>query len=109
MQDPGTANFARANALVYTETTHTAVPGTVFTQSGVEPRATRQLKQTDGQVMQRELGQARLRLEGQEFTIPVIFLPEDATLILRAIALDPFGLAVEQEKRSLLTKEQLLY
>ena len=51
----GAVDSASVNALVDTETTHTAVPGTVLRKLGVESRARPQLKQADGQTVQRGL------------------------------------------------------
>ena len=69
-----TADFVRVSALVDTNSTHATVPESVLSQIGVQARSTRRLRQADGQTAHRPLGQARTRVEGEEFDVQVIFL-----------------------------------
>ena len=92
-----------------TGATYTAVPASLLNELGVQPRSTRRLRQADGQRVQRPLGQARMRLEGEEFDVPVIFLPDNTTPRLGATSLEIFGLIVDPARQRLLSTEALLY
>lgn len=106
---PSSTEFITVNALVDTGATYTAVPESMLRQIGIQPRSTRCLRQADGQTVQRPLGQARVRLEGEEFDVPVIFLPENTSALLGATALETFGLVVDPDRQRLLSTEVLLY
>ena len=106
---PWSTDFTVVNALVDTGATYTAVPESLLTQLGIQPRSTRRLRQADGQTVQRPLGQVRMRLEGEEFDVPVIFLPENTSPLLGATALETFGLVVDPDRQRLLSTEALLY
>ena len=106
---PFTNDFVTISALVNTGATYTAVPGNLLNQLGIQPRSTRLLRQADGQTVHRPLGQARMRLEGEEVDIPVIFLPENTSPLLGATALEIFGLIVDPDRQRLLSTEALLY
>ena len=106
---PSTNDFVTISALVDTGAAYTAVPTSLLNEIGVQPRSTRRLRQSDGQTVHRPLGQARMRLEGEEFDVPVIFLPENTSPLLGATALEIFGLIVDPDRQRLLSTEALLY
>lgn len=83
------------DALVDTGSTYTCLPGTVLRELGILPVRKVQAKLADGRVIDDELGEARVRLQGVESTTIVIFAEEGAPALLGAYTLEGSLLAVD--------------
>ena len=106
--DPDGREFVVVNALVDTGATYSAVPGSLLRRLGVEPRATRRFSMVDGRVARLPMGATTMRLVGEEWTVPVIFAPEDACPLLGATALEAFGLMADPDEGRLVSTNALL-
>ena len=106
--DPDGREFVVVNALVDTGATYSAVPGSLLRRLGVEPRATRRFSLADGRVARLPMGATTMRLVGEEWSVPVIFAPEDARPLLGATALEIFSLVVDPNERRLVSNNALL-
>ena len=83
------------DALVDTGSTYTCLPGTVLRELGILPVRNVQAKLADGRVIDDELGEAKVRLQGVESTTIVIFAEEGAPALLGAYTLEGSLLAVD--------------
>jgi clan AA aspartic protease len=87
--------FVILDALVDTGATYTALPGSVLDGLGIEREETRRFRIADSRVVEYSMGETRLRLEGREFTAPVIFAPDQATPLVGMTTLEILGLGVD--------------
>ena len=62
---------------------------------GIEREEVRRFRIADNTVVEFPMGETRLRLEGREFTAPVIFAPDDATPLVGMTTLEILGLGVD--------------
>ena len=88
------SNFIDVTALVDTGATYTTLPASILVRLGIQPEGRRQFRLADDRIIEYSIGQARLRLEGQELVVLVVFGHEDAEPLLGATALEIFGLGV---------------
>ena len=100
--------FVNLNALVDTGATYTTLPASMLNQLGIQPEGSRRFRLADNRQIEYEVGQARLRLEGQELVVLVVFAPEDASPLLGATALEIFGLGVDPIEQRLIPLPALL-
>ena len=100
--------FIDLTVLVDTGATYTTLPASMLTQLGIQPEGSRRFRLADNRQFEYQVGQARLRLEGQELIALVVFGPEDATPLLGATALEIFGLGVDPIEQGLIPLPALL-
>jgi clan AA aspartic protease len=106
--DPAGREFVVVNALVDTGATYSTVPGSLLRRLGVEPRATRRFSLADGRVARLPMGATTMRLVGEEWSVPVIFAPEDARPLLGTTALEAFSLMADPDEGRLVPNDALL-
>ena len=87
--------FVSLEAMVDTGSTYPLLPADLLRSLGVEPLRRRTFELGDGQIVELDDGEVRMRLEGQERTVPTVFAPEGAAPLLGAVALEIFGLAAD--------------
>lgn len=82
---------------------YTLVPAPRLRELGVEPSFSRELTLADGSKQTRDVGEARLRIEGfeDEITCLVVFAPDESLFLLGATALENFSLAPDPVNRRL--------
>ena len=83
------------DALVDTGATYTGLPGAVLRELGLVPDRKAQARLADGSVIEDELGEARVRLQGVVTTTIVSFAEESAPALLGAYTLEGALLAVD--------------
>ena len=88
-------------ALVDTGSTYTCVPAILLHELGVVPYRRIQSELADGSVVDDEIGEARIRIEGVETTTIVVFVGEGAPALLGAYALEGALLAVDPVRQRL--------
>ena len=106
--DPAGREFVVVNALVDTGATYSTVPGSLLRRLGVESRDDRRFNLADGRFTWLPVGETTMRLVGKEWTVPVIFAPEDTRPLLGATALEIFSLVVDPNERRLVSSNALL-
>ncbi|MBI2872589.1 MAG: clan AA aspartic protease [Chloroflexi bacterium] len=106
--DPAARRFVEVEALVDTGATHTALPRGMLLALGVEPIEKVAFQLADERVVEYEVGEARIRLDGRERTTVVVFGPEGATALLGATTLELFNMAVDPVRRRLVPVPGLL-
>lgn len=100
--------FQPVNLLVDTEASYTQVPASILQGLGVQPRTRRRFNLADVRQIVLDMGQARIRLNGDEGITVVVFGPEGAGTVLGAVTLEELGLAVDPLNQRLVPVEGLL-
>ena len=87
--------FEPVEVMVDTGATFTTVPGDVLRRLGVSPQRTMQVRLADGSVIDDEVSDTVIRLEGQSFFTPVSFGRVGEPNLLGVVALETALLAVD--------------
>lgn len=106
--DPARLRFIEIEALVDTGATHTLLPKDVLRTLGIEAVDRVSFQLADERMVEYEVGEARVRLDGRERTALVVFGPEGATPLLGATTLELFNMAVDPVRRRLVPVPGLL-
>ena len=93
--------FEPVEVMVDTGATFTTVPGDVLRRLGVSPQRTMQVRLADGSVIDDEVCDTLVRLEGQTFFTPVSFGREGEPNLLGVVALETALLAVDPVEQRL--------
>jgi clan AA aspartic protease len=93
--------FVALEALVDTGATYTALPESVLDGLGIEREEIRRFRIADSRVVEYQMGETRLRLEAREFTVPVIFAPDEAMPLVGMTTLEILGLGVDSVEEKL--------
>jgi clan AA aspartic protease len=83
------------DALVDTGATYSQVPGSVLRRLGISPTETALAELADGRVVEDEIAEARVRINGLETYTWVTFGPENVAPLLGAHALEGVRMAVD--------------
>ncbi len=105
--DPQGQHYERVEALVDTGASYTTLPASLLRRLGVQPFTRRRFRIASGQVVERDVGQTWIRLNGETYVQLVVFGTEDQSL-LGAMSLEGFGLAVDPLGKRLVPVEGLL-
>ncbi len=100
--DPRGRRWQRLEALVEAGSSYTWVPRDVLERLGVRPAFRRRFVTTDGRILERDVAVTRVRLDGQVLPTPVVFGDLGGPVMLGAVTLEEFGLAVDPLGRRLL-------
>ena len=96
------ARFVGVDAVVDTGSTYTCLPGSVLSGLGIAVSERRPFELADDRIVQYDIGDARLRLDGREHFVVVVFGPEGSSPLLGATTLELFGLGVDPVARRLI-------
>jgi clan AA aspartic protease len=96
------------SALVDIGATYTSIPENTLAQLGIEVVERRPFELADDRIAEYGIGQARIRLDGRELIVVVVFAPEDSAPLLGATALEIFGFGVDPVRQSLVPVNALL-
>lgn len=94
-------------ALVDTGSTRTKAPRDLLVRLGITPTDTRAVRLANGQIIQREVAEARIRLHGKHYTNLVTFGEPGEEPLLGSLTLETFSLAVDPVNRRLVPVEDL--
>ena len=87
--------FQALDALVDSGATYTLVPKSVLERLGVRAVDTQTFVIADGKQIERDLGEAVVRIDGRIRTSVVIFGDEGVDPLLGAVTLEGFGLGID--------------
>lgn len=93
--------FEPVEVMVDTGATFTTVPGDVLRRLGVAPQRIMPARLADGNVIDDEVADTVIRLEGKTFFTPVTFGREGEPNLLGAVALETALLAVDPVEQRL--------
>ena len=66
------------DAMVDTGSTYTSLPESLLEELGIEREETDVFEMADNRLVEYDMGETRVRLEGRELTVPVIFAADGA-------------------------------
>ena len=87
--------FVDLEAVVDTGASDTFLPGDVLDRLGIARIERRPYELAEGSTIDYDVGQARIRIDGRERFVLVVFGPEDVTPLLGATTLELFHLGVD--------------
>lgn len=104
----GRNNWITVDALVDTGASTTSLPSSMLRELGVEPIMRKSFRFAHGEIRHLDVGQAFIRIEGQEFITQVVFNEEGTTPLLGALSLEGAYMAVNPVDQTLVPVEGLL-
>ena len=87
--------FVDVEALVDTGATYTVLPKELLDQLGIAQEGQRRFELGDDRIVEYPIGYARLRLDGDQTIVLVVFGPEGIDPLIGATALEHLSLAVD--------------
>ena len=105
---PSGGEFLPVDALVDTGASHTMLPSNLLTTLGVVVIEQVAFQLADERMVEYDVGEARIRLDGRERTTLVIFGPDDVEPLLGATTLQLFNMAVDTVSERLFSVPGLL-
>ena len=100
--------YVEVEALVDTGASDTMLPQDILRRLGIIPVDRFTYSLADETIVEYDVGEARLRLDGRERTTQVVFGPEGATPLLGATTLQLFHLGVDPLQEQLVPVRGLL-
>lgn len=100
--DPQGLQWETVEVLVDTGATYTWAPRDVLEHLGVRPEFRWEFETADGRVVEREVAQTRVRLDGQQRVTLVVFGNHGSRPLLGTYTLEGFGLAADPVNRRLI-------
>ena len=101
-------SVAAVESLVDTGYSYTVLPAAVLERLNIVSIDTLEFELVDGRVVELEIGEARIRVEGRERTRIVVFGSDDATPLMGADTLQGAALAVDPLGRRLIPTRGLM-
>ena len=96
------------DALVDTGATYASLPTSLLQRLEIAPLETGSFRTATGEVVEMNLGQVEVELDGRRRVILTVFGPDDAGALLGAIVLELFSLAVDPIEQRLTAVPGLL-
>ena len=106
--DPQGQRYETVEALVDSGAAYTFMPPSLLSRLGVVPHTKRGFVLADGTLIERDLGQTYVRLDGEENVSPVVFGDEGVTPLLGAVTLEIFSLGVDPVNSRLIPVSSLM-
>ena len=89
------SRFETVNAMVDTGATFSQIPGSILRELGIVPARIVVSQLADGSVIQDQVGEMKIRIDGREATSMVLFGEEGAPILMGTYALEGVVLAVD--------------
>lgn len=105
--DATATTFEEVAAVVDTGSTFTAAPREMLQRLGIRPLRRQRFRIANGQVIENDVGEAVVRLEGMQGTTPIIFNEPGEPVLLGAVTLEQFLLGVDPVAQRLIPVEGL--
>lgn len=99
---------ARIEALVDTGASFSLIPRSLLRRLGISPTRTAEFTLADGRVVQRDIGNAVFRADGQQTITTIVFGDDDNQFLLGAHALEGLLLSVDPARKRLVPTRGLL-
>ena len=93
--DPDGQRYETVEAMVDSGAAYTFIPTSVLTKLGIRPHRRVTFELADGSQIEREVGWARVRLNGDSESSPVVFSDENITPLLGAVTLELLNLGID--------------
>ena len=95
--DPTGTRFQALEAIVDTKVMFATVPSSVLHELGVQPKRQMRFRKSNGETVQRDIGQTPMRLQGQQMASMVVFGHEEDPVVIGANTLLGLMLDVSAE------------
>lgn len=107
--DLAATRFEDVEAMVDTGSTLTAVPRELLERLGVQPTRRQRFQVANGTIVENDVGDATVRLEGVQGVTPVIFGEPGEPVLLGAVTLEAFLFGVDPVHETLIPVVGLRY
>ena len=101
--------FEEVELTVDTGSTYTALPRALLERLGVPIDVTLPSETADGRIVPAEVGETVIKLEGRQFTTPVIFAEPGEPSLLGVVSLEQASLAIDPVAGRLIPTNVLRY
>jgi len=108
VRGPQQDDWEEISALVDTGSVYTVVPTPLLRQLGVQPTDRRRFRLADNSMIERDLGEMMVFLDGRVRTTVVVFGGVEGPNLLGAVTLEEFGLGVDPLNKRLIPVEGYL-
>jgi large subunit ribosomal protein L1 len=98
---PGGHTFRPVEAMVDTGATFSSLPRKLLEELGYHPIARRPFELADGRLVERDLAEVPVRIEGEVRTTTCVFADEESPVLLGAVTLEQFLLAPDPVRKRL--------
>ncbi|MGC8582830.1 MAG: aspartyl protease family protein [Thermoproteus sp.] len=103
-----TSGAVEVDLLVDTGATYTVLPASLLARLGVAPLRTVRLRLADGRVVERELGEVGIEVEGLRASATPVVFGEEGIYLLGSVTMEQLGLAPDPVEKRLKPVEALL-
>ena len=100
--------FEAVEALADTGSSYTVIPASLLRGLGIAPQERIEFELADGRIIEREIGEARIRVDGRSAATLVVFGDEGVSSLLGAYTLEGVRLAVDPVNKRLIPARALL-
>ena len=100
--------YEYVEALVDSGSTYNILPASMLRRLGVRVQGSGTFKLADGRRVERDMGETRVRLNGEDYMAPVIFGSDDVQPLLGAVTLEIFRLAIDPVDMRLIPVDGLM-
>jgi predicted aspartyl protease len=105
--DRAGTHFEEVEAMVDTGSTFTAAPRELLERLGIRPTRRQRFRIANGVVIENDVGEALVRLEGLEGTTPIVFNEPGESVLVGAVTLEELLLGVDPVAQRLVPVEGL--
>ena len=106
--DPQGQRYEYIDALVDSSSTYNILPASMLRRLGVRVQGSGTFKLADGRRVERDMGETRVRLNGEDYMAPVIFGSDDVQPLLGAVTLEIFRLGIDPVEMRLISVDGLM-
>jgi len=106
--DPQGSRFEAVDALVDTGASHTAAPASLLRRLGIAPYQKGSFQLADGRLVELDIGQTWVRVNGEQAISQVVFADEGTQPLLGAVTLEQLGLGIDPVRKRLIPVPRLL-
>jgi len=100
--DPQGEHFQNVQVLVDTGSSYTALPESMLRRFGVQPHARQRFVIADGSIIESQIGQTWVRIDGRTQMTVVVFAGETIQPLMGAVTLEEFGLGIDPMAQKLI-------
>ncbi len=106
--DPQGERYETVSALVDSGATYTILPSSLLQELGVASELSRSFILADGRHIERDFGETRIRINGENHTSPVVFGADNSMPLLGAVTLEIFALGIDPVNGRLIHIDSLM-
>ena len=101
-------HYEYVEALVDSGSTYNILPASMLRRLDIEVQGSGTFRLADGRRVERDMGETRIRLNGEDYMAPVVFGTDDVQPLLGAVTLEIFRLAIDPVEMRLIPVDGLM-